>query len=82
MTHEESTKILDQAVSILQEHFDAVQVVVTWRNSDGGTVMRGYGNGNYYARKGAVSSWLLREDEGEAEEVAINAREEHEEDDE
>jgi hypothetical protein len=53
--------ILKRHVAQLCEHFDAVQVVATRVYPDG-TMSFCEGGGNYYARVGAVRSWLMRED--------------------
>lgn len=62
---------LKEAVAHLREHFDSVQIVVTRYNTapSGGTVIRYKGSGNYYARIGSVTDWLITQEEKSREEV-------------
>jgi hypothetical protein len=64
MTDEEADKVTKAAVSLLHEHFDAVQVFVTWMPEDGSgeTKYQWRGAGNYFARK-QLATEFLREDE-------------------
>lgn len=55
----------------LIEHFDTVMIFTT-RHESGeldGTVNVRYGLGNWFARKGQIEDWLLKEDEQTREQV-------------
>lgn len=55
---------LQQAVDLLGEHYDAVQVLVTW--SDAGiTKSRHLGSGNWYARQGMAHDFVKSDDSAE-----------------
>jgi hypothetical protein len=70
--HETDMERLKQALSILREHYDTVQLFAT-RHEEGtkhGTVHCSLGFGNWFARFGQVTHWLQRtrhENETEAE---------------
>jgi len=51
MTNNEATDKIDVACAELAEHFDAVQICVSWME-DGVTKMAYRGRGNWYARQG------------------------------
>ena len=55
-------KIVQQAIDMLGEHFDCVQIFVTTKNS-GYTETIATGIGNYYARIGIARDWIIREEE-------------------
>ena len=61
-TIEAATVILEGAAARLAEHFDHVQIVVTYPAPNGATRLVASGEGNWYARLGAVRSWLKRQD--------------------
>lgn len=53
-----------KAVEDLSEFFDSVQIFATRHDGkDIGTVNVNFGCGNWFARKGQVSEWLLKEEE-------------------
>lgn len=49
------------AVATLSEHFDAVQILVTWPNSTGGTAAFALGAGNWYARQGLAREFIAKD---------------------
>lgn len=57
MTHEELSKIVEDAALALGEHFEAVQILVSNCDSDGTAVMR-RGVGNFYARVGMAQEFI------------------------
>lgn len=59
---------LKNACAVLSEHFDTVQIFTTRHELDG-TLACHWGSGDYYARKGLVQTWLLKENESSREEV-------------
>lgn len=57
MTDSEGRKILESAVSKLGEHFDHVQILVTWQEGEiTHRLQRGYGN--WYARQGLAHEFI------------------------
>lgn len=53
------TKRVRDAVTLLAEHVDTVQVFVTFHAEDGAsTACYECGRGNFYARQGQVDEWL------------------------
>lgn len=56
MTPEAATKMLDEVLDRLGEHFSSVQIVCTL--VEGGTKHYHRGTGDFYARRGAVDKWL------------------------
>ncbi len=52
---------LRNATAALMEHFDTVQIFVT-REQEGGTIAANFGGGNWYARRGQVGVWMVRQD--------------------
>ena len=68
MTEQEKARDIQrvqQALLVLGEHFDAVQIFVT-RNTgeeDGNTVSLAMGAGNWFARYGHVREWIIKKDE-------------------
>lgn len=61
MSHDRDIDLnrVKQAVNILYEHFDAVQIFASRANDDGsGTVHCNYGAGNWFARYGHVKSYV------------------------
>lgn len=60
----EDLRRIDDAVKMLTEHFDAIQVFVTRHESGelGGTVRVSKGVGNWYARYGQIKHWIIVEE--------------------
>lgn len=52
---------VDKALDVLMEHYDALQIVGTYVDDRGQTVLLSRGRGNWYARRGAMSEVLDRE---------------------
>ncbi len=64
MSGDEELKLLDDACMRLGEHFDTVQIFVTRHdNDDEGTVTAHLGHGNWFARRGQISEWLMKSNE-------------------
>lgn len=63
MTKDEATKMLDDVLDRLGEHFDSVQIVCTLVD-DRMTSHFHRGSGDFFARRGAADKWL-RDDESE-----------------
>ncbi len=61
MTSEEVTNLIDSKVNQLAEHFDAVQILVSWPSDSGGTMSCYRGSGNYYARTGMARDFINRD---------------------
>lgn len=63
----ERNKILKKHVDQLMEHFETVQIFVTCQlaTKDGlmCTLANNEGAGNFFARRGQVRDWMLRQDE-------------------
>lgn len=57
MTNEQVYKLVDAALAILSEHFDASQVLVRWSDPQG-TSHCYRGCGNFYARAGMAQEFL------------------------
>lgn len=55
---------LAQALAMLGEHFDTVQIFVTRHEAGSlnGTIGACKGEGNWYARLGYVKEWILQHD--------------------
>lgn len=62
MSNEEQTKLLQSAVDKLGEHFDAVQILVSY-NKEGDTAGGFRGTGNWYARIGLAREFLLQDEQ-------------------
>jgi len=58
-------KLLDDALKVLGEHFDSVQIFCSRHEStlEDGTVLACKGIGNWYARYGQVQEWIVKQDE-------------------
>lgn len=54
-------EMLDKSVNSLMEHFEAVQILVTWRDEQGTTYSKTWGAGNHYARIGLMREYLKRD---------------------
>lgn len=57
MTGDEVNEMLDEIAAKLGEHFDAVQLMVTW-NEEGITYAAKRGSGNWYARQGLAHEFI------------------------
>lgn len=64
MNREERGAIIERALALVAEHFDAVEILAS-RVADGGdeTEMYARGAGNFYTRLGMARDWLVRCDE-------------------
>jgi hypothetical protein len=64
-TNVEMTKLVDEHISKLSEHFDSISIMVTCPTFDGNgsskQLVRGCGNFN--ARLGTARDWLIEQDE-------------------
>jgi hypothetical protein len=62
---ETDLEMIERHARALGEHFDSVQIFATNHNASGGGDTRSftYGVGNFYARYGQVTEWMLRSDE-------------------
>lgn len=58
MTSKEAEKHLDSIVARLAEHFDAVQILVSWGAEGGDTCGLSRGGGNWYARQGLAHEFI------------------------
>lgn len=67
-----------RACDALMEHFDTVQIFVTRHEQAAldGTVNVAYGAGNWFARRGQVGHWCMKQDEFDKERARIEVREE------
>lgn len=66
---------IEEAMDLLREHFDTVQVFCTRQDPDG-TVNLKIGVGNWFARYGQIKDWVNRAEET----AAIEARNNYEKD--
>lgn len=58
--------ILKSHVSQLSEHFGSVQIIATRHDPESdGTIIVNWGEGDWYARYGAVKWWILHEESDE-----------------
>ena len=57
MTPEEAEEFITKAVDLLGDHFEAVQVMVSW-NEQGETRCLKRGGGNWYARQGMAHEFI------------------------
>lgn len=74
MTNAEAEKILEDAVSKLGEHFEAVQVLVSWVD-EGATHFIPRGSGNWYSRQGMAKAYTDREISSEtADQLALRLK--------
>ncbi len=60
MNTEKAKQMIEAIASQLSEHFDAVQILVSFP-SDGGTQGLTAGRGNWYARQGMAHEFVQRE---------------------
>jgi hypothetical protein len=61
MNEEEAELRLNEAIKILSEHFDHVQILVSW-NEEAETRDLAMGSGNWYARLALCRELILRHD--------------------
>jgi hypothetical protein len=57
MTASEAERICEDAVAKLGEHFEAIQIMVSWTEPDGTLCVR-RGGGNWYARQGMAHDFI------------------------
>ena len=67
------SKILSDAVRVLREHFDSVQVIACHSDNDG-TTMFDRGSGSFYERTGATRAWIEHRTESDLEDVRQDAK--------
>jgi hypothetical protein len=80
MDHDEMKGIVNAAVAQLAEHFDTVQIFVTHQEGQD-TNAYWHGTGNWYARMGQVSEFLVMQDARAGEkQIQMDAEAEQEED--
>lgn len=80
MTKDEATKLMDEALDRLGEHFSSVQIVAT--NCEGNdTNHYSRGSGDFYARRGACDKWLRDDDAEDATYVKLRMEKEDDRDD-
>jgi len=61
MTSDKAMELLKKHASELGEHFDAVEILATWREGEA-TLANHFGQGNHYARMGLAREMLDDED--------------------
>lgn len=61
LNNEQAEAILERATNGLMEHFEAVQILVTWTDEKGDTFARVHGAGNWYSRVGMATEMIERE---------------------
>ena len=63
MTREQQFSMIQDAVAKLREHFETVQILVSFVEDDGGsgTVDMFCGSGNWYARQGMAREFITRD---------------------
>lgn len=66
MSKEELKEILDRHAKELGEHFDAVQILVSWENDRKATETLWSGYGNWWARIGMCRAFLKMEDNSDS----------------
>ena len=79
MTSGEATKLLDEVLDRLGEHFSSVQIVATL--CEGGTKHFHRGTGDFYARRGAVDKWIRVDAEEDATYTRLRVEREENKDD-
>lgn len=61
MTGPDAQKLVDNALKVLHEHFDACQIMVSWNEqAETRTVYRG--TGNWHARMGMAADFIKKDD--------------------
>ena len=79
MTEQEAEQILKGVVHLLGEHFEAAQVMVTWREGED-TSRLSKGVGNWYARIGLAHEFVnIDQARDLALEIKLEAKEDEEE---
>lgn len=63
MTQTEELAFLEKHCASIGEHFDTVQIFVTRFDAEQGTCNASYGSGNWFARRGQIQDWLVKENE-------------------
>lgn len=65
MSENDDTQRLKDACVVLIEHFDSVQIFCTRHEpeEEGGTIHAAWGAGNWFARFGQISEWMVKQDE-------------------
>jgi hypothetical protein len=60
MKNPEANQRLEDAVNVLREHFDCVQILASWESDDGegSTFFARRGSGNWYARQGMAHDFV------------------------
>lgn len=58
MNPEDACRHIERIAGQLGEHFDAVQIMVSWVNPDGSTSSAKAGTGNWWARQGLAHSFI------------------------
>lgn len=66
---DEDLSLVKSVCEKLGEHFDTVQVFATRFDGEMGTVNVNWGSGNWFARRGQISDWLLKENESSRQSV-------------
>lgn len=64
ITNDELHDKMDRMIASLMEHCDSVSIIVTRKAEGDSWSMLASGDGNVYARAGAMREWLVRDDEG------------------
>lgn len=54
---------IKQAARTLFEFVDSVQIFCTKSDGENGTINWNYGLGNWFARRGQIGEWLIKEDQ-------------------
>lgn len=65
MSEDIDMEMLRRATESLEEHFDTIHIFAT-RHEQGslsGTVNANYGSGNWFARRGQIRDWAIKQDE-------------------
>lgn len=60
MSESETIELLERVTAALGEHFEAVQILVSW-NEDGMTKALHRGAGNWYARQGMAHEFINKD---------------------
>lgn len=60
MNTDEIMELVEQHAAALGEHFDAIQILVTW-NDNGNSYSLARGSGNWYARQGLAHEFITKD---------------------
>lgn len=71
MTHDEAQQHLETVAAQLSEHFEAVQIMVSWPVEGGGTYNLYRGAGNWFARRG-MAHHFIEEDQAQDSAAALS----------